>query len=132
MISNSEKRILFVSNCYYGKEHDFSILKEEFPPEKKWFRNFSVQLDLGFHGFGNLYKFKSLQIPNKKPKGKELQKAQKKSNREMASERIKVEHSIGGMKRYRILSDKLRMKNFYLYDEVVEVCSGLWNFLIKP
>lgn len=39
-----------------------------------------------------------------------------------------VDHSIGGMKRYRILSDRLRIHDCGMYNKVVEVCAGLWNF----
>jgi hypothetical protein len=48
----------------------------------------------------------------------------------MASERIKVEHSIGGLKRYRILSDRLRTHLIDLYDDILWVCAGLWNFYL--
>jgi hypothetical protein len=39
-----------------------------------------------------------------------------------------VEHSIGGMKRYRILSERLRMHDYEEYDLIIGVCAGLWNF----
>ena len=42
-----------------------------------------------------------------------------------------VEHSIGGMKRYRFLADRLRNHDFNLYDDVLEICSVLWNFNLK-
>ena len=45
----------------------------------------------------------------------------------MASERVNVEHSIGGMKRYRILSDRLRIHLIDFYDDVLGVCAGFWN-----
>jgi hypothetical protein len=48
----------------------------------------------------------------------------------MASVRIKVDHSIGGMKRYRILSDRLRNHLIDLYDDILGVCAGLWNFYL--
>ncbi|NJL12634.1 MAG: hypothetical protein HC913_06320 [Microscillaceae bacterium] len=32
------------------------------------------------------------------------------------------------MKRYRILSDRLRMHDEGLYNTILEVCAGLWNF----
>jgi hypothetical protein len=48
----------------------------------------------------------------------------------MASVRIKVEHSIGGMKRYRILSDRLRNHLIDLYDDILGACAGPWNFYL--
>jgi hypothetical protein len=26
------------------------------------------------------------------------------------------------------LSDRLRMKNYDLYDDILEICAGLWNY----
>ncbi len=48
----------------------------------------------------------------------------------MASVRIKVEHSIAGMKRYRILSDRLRIHLIDLYDDILALCVGLRNFYL--
>ena len=63
-------------------------------------------------------------MPHKKPKGKKLTKEQKDENTQLASERVIVEHSIGGLKRYRILSDRLRVKNRELYDDVLGYVLG--------
>lgn len=90
-----------MSKCWVGKSHDFCILKEEFPPQKLWFKNHEVQLDLGFMGFEKKYEREYVRIPHKKSKGKELDEQQKIENKKISSERIKVEHSIGGMKRFR-------------------------------
>ena len=113
-----------------GKEHDFSILKNEFPPGLSWFKNYQVQLDLGFQGFKDQYQCKSLEIPNKKPRKTELTQKQKEENKMISSRRVTVEHSIGGMKRYRILSDRLRNRDYEFYDNVLGICAGLWNLLI--
>ena len=66
----------------------------------------------------------------KKPRGKELSEEQKKANQEKASKRVIVEHSIAGLKRFRILSDRLRIHTFILYDEIIGICAGLWNLII--
>lgn len=107
------------------------MFKEIFPPKEGWFKDYHVKLDLGFKGFADAYDFKSLEIPHKKPKGKELIEAQKKENSELASKRVVVEHAIGGLKRYRVLSDRLRMKNYEHYDDLLGICAGLWNFSIS-
>ncbi len=69
-------------------------------------------------------------IPLKKPKKGTLTTEQKEANKECARERIYVEHSIGGLKRYRILSDRLRTHDIDFYNDALEVCAGLWNFYI--
>ncbi len=45
--------------------------------------------------------------------------------------RIYVEHGIGGMKRYRILGYKNRMKNYFLKTSIIGVCAGLWNLKLR-
>ena len=120
-----------MSAVYVRKVHDFSILKVEFPPENGWFEDLEVMLDLAYQGFGKEYKCKKLFIPHKKPKKSELTVDQKAENKDISSERIKVEHRIGGMKRYRILSERLRVHDFDLYDDILSVCAGLWNFYLE-
>jgi len=106
------------------------MLKEEFPPHKHWFKRHKVRLDLGYQGFAKDYPCKELSIPQKKARNRNLSEAEKESNRQKARERITVEHSLGGLKRYRILSNKMRIKNIELYNDIIEVCAGIWNFYI--
>jgi hypothetical protein len=128
---NPRKRILYLSNCWVGKAQDYGIFKAEFPPEQDWFSNVTVRFDLGFFGFEKDYKCKEAFLPHKKPKKQELTPEQKAENKALASKRIVVEHSIAGLKRYRILSDRLRMHDLDLYNQVLGVCAGLWNFRLS-
>ena len=107
------------------------MFKLEFPPQQNWFSNLNVRVDLGFVGFEKDYPCKNLYIPNKKPKGQELTPTQKAENKLLAGERIVVEHSIAGLKRYRILSDRLRLHDLDLYNQVLGICAGLWNFRLS-
>lgn len=111
--------------------HDFTLLKRQLPPDKAWFAGLTVRLDSGFQGFAKAYDCAKLFLPTKKPKGKSLTKNQKFRNTQQARKRVVVEHSIGGLKRYRILADRLRMHNLEQFDTIVEVCAGLWNFCLK-
>ena len=104
------------------------MFQREFPPEQEWFTEVRVRLDLGFAGFDKDYQCKELFIPHKKPKKKELTVEQKAENKVLAGERIVVEHSIAGLKRYRILSDRLRLHDLDLYNQILGLCAGLWNF----
>jgi hypothetical protein len=131
IISTQDKRIRYLSAVFVGKAHDYGILKAEFPPEQGWFENLEVRLDLGYLGFEKEYTCKKLYIPHKKPKKSELTEEQKAENKAVSRERIMVEHSIGGMKRYRILSERLRVHDFELYDDILSVCAGLWNFYLE-
>lgn len=107
------------------------MLKEDFPPSENWFENFEVRLDSGYQGFAKDYKCQMSYLPTKARKKKPLNEEQKQTNRELSSQRIVIEHCIGGLKRYRIISDRLRMRDFAKYDDTLEVCAGLWNFYVK-
>lgn len=130
-LSDEARRILYLSHCWVGKTHDYRMFQEEFPPEQHWFETFCVRVDLGFLGFEKDYVCKELRIPHKKPKKQELTPTQKEENKLLASKRIVVEHAIAGMKRYRILADRLRMHDLELYDDILGVCAGLWNFYLS-
>lgn len=120
-----------MSNCWVGSTHDYTMLKEEFPPNKHWFKTFKVRLDLGYIGFDKLYDCKKLYLPKKRRKKQKLTSKEKAENKRKAKKRIYVEHSISGIKRYRILSNRLRIKDFGLYNDILEVCAGLWNFYLE-
>ena len=60
--------------------------------------------DAGFQGF-QLEGVAILQ-PKKKPRGGELSYADKVRNRLISSIRVRVEHAIGGVKRYRMVKDR--------------------------
>ncbi len=124
---------MYISQVYKGKEHDYSLLQKEFPPALAWFEELTVRLDLGFQGFADLYCCKHLHIPIKRRRTKkgvcnELSQEQKHHNKQSSKERIVVEHAIGGMKRYRILEHRNRLKSRPIINQVVGVCAALWNF----
>ncbi len=62
---------------------------------------------------------------------KELTTEQKLENQAMASEKIMVEQSMSGLKRYRILSERLRTQLFDFYDKIIGICAGLWNLYLS-
>ena len=133
LICNKKRKILYISPTYKGKEHDYSLLQKEFPPSQPWFANFVVRLDLGFQGFAELYPCQQLHIPIKRkrtPKGvsNQLTQQQKQHNKQKSKERIYVEHSIGGMKRYRILVNRNRLKSPSVIHQTIGVCAALWNY----
>jgi hypothetical protein len=130
IISTESREIKYISSCSGGRLHDYRLLKEAFPPDKDWFKNFFIKVDLGYLGIVKDYQCKNIAIPYKKTKNNPLTETQKSENKMMASEKIKVEYSIGGMKRYRILSDRLRIHLIDFYDDILGVCAGLWNFYL--
>ena len=103
MLINEKCQILFLTNTVEGKRHDKKLADEsdyELPLGSK------LAQDTGFQGF----KLENVVIlqPKKKPKGKDLSDLDKHINHWLSSIRIRVEHAIGGVKRYRIVKDKIR------------------------
>jgi hypothetical protein len=45
--------------------------------------------------------------------------------------RVRIEHAIGGVKRYRIVKDKLRNWKAGFRDLVFDICYGLNNFRLN-
>lgn len=131
VISSSSTRIDYLSRCFSGKIHDSTLLKTVFPPAENWFENHTIQVDLGYLGIDKSYQCGGIELPIKRRKSQELTKEQKAVNQNFSSQRVAVEHGIGGMKRYRILSNRLRMHDLQAYDRKLEVCAGLWNFYIS-
>ena len=130
-ICNESKEILYLSNAYEGIAQDYGLCKTLFPPSQKWFAGKTVRVDLGFLGFDKDYPATQIALPHKRSKHKELTETQKIENKQLASERIVVEHTFGGLKRYRLLAERARFRNWTLYNTIVGVCAGLWNFYLK-
>lgn len=135
-MSNMNRKILYISRSYKGHEHDYGLLKKEFDPAHAWFANCRVRLDLGFQGFGDDYAYKELSMGHKRKRVKkgqsnELSVDQKAHNKIVNAERVVVEHTLAGMKRYRILVNRNRLKVTGLLNRLLGVCAGLWNLTIS-
>lgn len=115
------------------------MFKDEFNPvEGNWFLNKKIWIDLGYLGFDKNYDAENIQIPVKRPRRKhksdpkvEFTEEQKIHNKNVSSKRIYVEHAIGGMKRYRFLSNRLRCRDFRFYSSIAGICAGIWNFQLN-
>lgn len=125
ILTDASKRILFLSPSKHGRIHDKKLFdkSELHIPE-----SISILADTGFQGVQK--KHGNTLIPAKKPRGGFLTDAQKAMNRLISSCRIPVEHAIGGMKRFRCVSNIYRNKNG-LDDRLVAVAAGLWNLHIQ-
>ena len=132
MLSRKNKWIDYLSKLTYGKIHDYKMLKTDFPPSFNWFDKLIIHIDLGYQGFEDDYAAKTVLIPfKKKKKEKELCDLRKAYNRKLAQWRIPIEHAIGGMKRYRILAERIRLKSIEQINMIAEVCAGLWNLRVR-
>lgn len=133
VMARPDRWIKYVSEIRAGREHDFALLREGFPPEAgRWFGGKEVHVDLGYQGIERAYAGAAVSIPAKKPRGGELSVLDKASNKSKSKVRVRVEHAIGGMKRYRVLSDRLRRHNMKTVGTIVGIAAGLWNFSLNP
>ena len=130
ILATADRYIHFVSKCWVGKCHDYAQLKTEFPAEEPWFKGLRLGVDSGYQGIVKDYECEHISIPDKKPRKGKLTESQKESNKAKSSNRIYVEHAIGGMKRFRYLSDRLRTHKVSLYESAIGICAGLWNFYL--
>lgn len=134
LITDKNKRIGYLSPTIEGKKHDYALFKDEFPlqnkpPPKAVLQKLpTFHTDLGFVGIEKDYSWMQVKMPKKKSKGKELTEDEKASNKEKSGFRVRVEHAIGGAKRYGIVSDIFRNKCEEFNDKVMSVACGLWNY----
>jgi hypothetical protein len=107
-----------------GSKHDKASVDEEhytFPDGSTVFQ------DKGFQGYAP--EGATIQQPTKKPRGKEWTPEQKEENRQISTQRVSVEHSIGGIKIFHIVSAIFRNIKEGFSDLVMETVTGLFNFI---
>jgi len=134
VMTTTDKVILFLGRTFSGHNHDYTLLKTEFSPDKEWFATLSVLVDLGYLGIRTDYTGEQITLPHKKPRkskrnpGTGLTDEQKAENRALSQVRTLIENAIGGMKRYNILVDRFRNRRNNFHDDVIATCAALWNF----
>jgi hypothetical protein len=137
VMSLPDKLIVFLGRTFSGHHHDYSMLKQEFPPEVDWFTDINVRVDLGYLGIQSDYNGDQIDIPTKKPRkskknlNPQLSDAQKADNKALSQIRIFIEHAIGGMKRYNILVQVFRNRKADFEDDAIGICAGLWNLALS-
>ena len=126
MISIPQGKVVYLSPTYEGSVHDKKICNEE---ELEFPEGIKILQDLGFQG--HQPKNVTVEMPKKNTKLHRLTEMDKKENKEKSSKRVKVEHTISGIKRCRILKDEYRNRRNGFEDTVMLLCCGLHNFRIK-
>lgn len=128
LIIDSLCRAVFLSITCEVKKHDKKAA-DEAGYAKRFPEGSRLAQDTGFQGF-NAEKAEIIQ-PKKKPRGGVLAEEEKERNKKISGVRIRIEHAIGGVKRYRILKDKIRNWKKGFRDMVMETCCGLHNFRLR-
>ena len=107
----------------YGSQHDISLARENI-------RNLLISrycfADLGYFGLKEIGC--RLFTPFKKPKGGIREPLQKQINREISRRRIVVEHVIGRLKRFKIVSDRYRNRR-RRYGLRMNLIAGVLNWM---
>ncbi|MFM2315223.1 MAG: hypothetical protein RLZZ04_4499 [Cyanobacteriota bacterium] len=104
-----------------GKEHDFQLFKRS---KVKPLEQVEILADKGYQGIKKIHT--SSYTPIKKKKGKGLALREKEYNRELAKQRIYIEHVIRCLKIFRILAQRYRnrRRRFGLRFNLI---AGLYN-----
>ena len=132
-----DKVIVFLGRTLRGHNHDYRMLKQEFPPELDWCTDLHVRVDLGYLGMQSDYRGDRIDIPTKKPRKSQkhpnppVSEEQKTANTALSQVRIFIEPALGGMKRYTILGQVFRNRKADFEDDAVGICAGLWNFALS-
>jgi hypothetical protein len=116
------KKIKGLGQTQPGKKHDKAATDAEayhFPKDSKLWK------DTGFQGY-EPEQTTTFQ-PKKKPKGGELTADEKAHNQTISRERIGVEHSLGGVKVFRIVHEVYRNHKPKFDDLMMETACGLPN-----
>jgi hypothetical protein len=125
VITNASCVILFLSITVNAKMHDKKMADTLYTIKQ----GFTLWQDTGYQGYNP--DGVSIQQPIKKPKGKQLTEQQKDYNRSISQVRVRIEHAIGSMKRYRIVKDECRLRKNQFIDTILHTCAGLHNFRLK-
>jgi hypothetical protein len=118
--------IRFLSATYAGKWHDKALVDDE---QYQLPSGSVLYQDRGFQGFA--VTCVQVQQPTKKPRGGELTDAQKAENQRIASEKMRIEHTMSSVKRCRIVKDRMRYWQDRIRDVVMVIACGLHNLRLR-
>lgn len=126
LITNDSNRILYLSDSYEGSAHDKRIADEaelQFPDN-----SYLVQ-DLGYIGFDpdNV----TVLMAQKNYKRNPLSSYEQEINWLIGKIRVQVEHVMAGIKRLKIVKEKIRLKNDHIKDKVMVIACALHNLRIE-
>ena len=131
LLSNFEGKILYLSETYQGSKHDKGICNAvpfQFPELEEGQLRFLWQ-DTGYQG--HQVEGAVVLQPIKKKKNIDLTEKEKKYNKSISQFRVYVEHSIGGIKRLRVVKECFRNWKEGARDKVMEIACALHNFRIN-
>jgi hypothetical protein len=126
VLIDEECRIRFLGMTNAGMWHDKALVEDEEYrlPAGSW-----LYQDRGFQGF--TVDEVVIRQATKKPKGGALSDEQKLENRQIASEKMRIEHTMSSVKRCRIVKDVCRYWQDRVRDLVMTLACGLHTFRLR-
>lgn len=103
IIDADTKQIISIKVDTNGARHDYNVYKRT---KLHIHPNIKQQADSGYQGAQHAHT--NTEIPIKKSKNKPLTKQQKKANRQLAKERIYIEHTNAKLKVFKLLENRYR------------------------
>ena len=120
VVSQKSGKVLCV-HAATGSCHDFQLFKQSRLPLA---RALKVLTDSGYQGIKKYHQ--NSEIPTKSSKHKPLDKEKREYNRQVASQRIGNEHTIGFIKRFRMVAGRYRnrLRRFALrFTLIAAICN---------
>lgn len=120
-ITTAEGYFLCMSPAFEGSVHDKTIwdqIQIELSPV-------NLLADLGFMGIDKEHP--NVILPYKKPRNGQLIELQKQINKTIGKWRVCIEHALSGVKRLKIIRNKIRLKSYEVIDRMMRIATALHN-----
>lgn len=88
-------------------------------------------MDSGFQGVKKDFPDMEVRMPKRASMGHPLTEEEKEKNKKISGRRVLAENAIGGVKRFRSLTDVCRNRIREFEDRLMLVGAGLWNLHLK-
>lgn len=122
LITDHQGNILYLSDTYPGSVHDKTIADEM---DCQFAEEGLLLEDLGYLGYQP--EKVTVLLPIKKKKNTPLSQEEKAYNRLLAQLRVTIEHVNSGVKRLRIVKEKIRLKREGIRHTVMQIACGMHN-----
>ncbi|MFK7921624.1 MAG: transposase family protein [Bacteroidia bacterium] len=124
-LSDPDGYVHFLSEAYEGSVHDKAIWDEltiaPLAPD--------LLAGLGFLGISKTQP--NAILPDKKTRNRALTDEQKHINRIIASLRVRIEHAFAGIKRLKIIRNKIRLKCCSMRNQMMRITTALHNLRVQ-
>ena len=138
IITNKDGLIIQTGRTYPGSTSDISMIRQDRIKLGQWSKSiyekshhakkYKILGDKGYAGFSKDCPGADVMIPKKKSPKKEQTIQENTHNKIVSKKRIKIEHAIGGVKRWRIMNGPYdgTVEDF---ERDLEIATGLANFV---